>query len=350
MKTTIVKESYLTMTLNNEERSKVAKSISEVKYDADGHDQYIAALRYALYSSLPRELLDALSRQRSSVSPYALINVENLPIDDNVTGSPAPGEASIKYKAGNLSENIVVGLSSLIGEPYSIFTEGKEIVANLTPEVKSKAAYDINGSEVELDYHIENSALRFLSSEDCAPVGVALLGVRHDENGPLTRFADTRLALQQLSEKDIKTLYSKNFIIKVPHRWRGAFFGERETTDLSPILTGPKSAPRVSGAFYKDITMSIGERAQEAFNNLHQALKAVEIAVDVRAGSYTYVDNRFAFHSRDKFVSSYDENERPYRWLQRVYVAPNLWNYRSFSCNGYRVYDPASLQVESFSL
>lgn len=35
--------------------------------------------------------------------------------------------------------------------------------------------------------------------------------------------ADSRKALKLLSVEDIDTLYGKNFIIRLPYRWHGAF-------------------------------------------------------------------------------------------------------------------------------
>lgn len=335
--------SYSEITIEHHERESITQSFRNIKYDPTGSDEYISALRKAAYESFPNRVLDLLSSQRSSVNPSALIAIHGLPIDDGIVGSPPPSEGGEKYKQGHLSENVLAAVSSLIGEPYSILSEGEEFIANLTPEKASKLAFDINGSEMELDYHIENSALRYLAHEDCSPIGVALIGVRHDESAPLTRFSDVRLALKLLSPADIDTLFGKNFIIKLPHRWRGAFFGNVENTEICALLTGPRENPRASGAYYKDITHAINQKGEDAFRNLHAALKQVERTVDIKPGSYTYVDNRFAFHARDKFLSAYDENDRPYRWLQRVYVAPNLWNFRSFRRVGWRVFDPAKI-------
>ena len=334
-------ENYSEIIIDDCEREAISRGFRGVIYDPAGADGYISKLRRVAHECLPARLLDLLSRQRSSVNPSALIAIQGLPTDMAIIGSPAPGESSEKYKRGHLSENILAAISSLIGEPYSILSEGEEFVANLTPEKTGKSAFDINGSEMELEYHIENSALRFLAHEDCSPIGVALIGVRHEASAPLTRFSDVRLAMNYLSSADIDALYEKNFVIKLPHRWRGKFFGDAESTTACALMSGPREIPRVSGAYYKDITQAINKKGEYALMNLHQALKQVERAVDIRPGTYTYVDNRFAFHARDKFVSSYDENERPYRWLQRVYVASNLWNFRSLHRSGWRIFDPA---------
>src|SRR3990167_526066 len=128
----------------------------------------------------------------------------------------------------------------MIGDAYSIAFEGPELVNNLTPQKDTARDYTGLGSEVELDFHIENAALRFMSEDDCSPMGMLLLGIRNDTaiNGPKTYISDARIAMQSLSCEDLEVLREKNFIIRLPYRWRGAFHTQQENTELCAIISG----------------------------------------------------------------------------------------------------------------
>lgn len=154
--------------------------------------------------------------------------------------------------------------------------------------------------------------------------------------------ADSRKALKLLDSEDIETLCDKNYIIRLPYRWRGAFAGGRENTELSPVISGSLDLPRLTVAFYPDMVLPVNDRAKKAFNRLYQALKSISIGIDITPGKLVYIDNRFALHAREKFSPTYDQNERPYRWVQRLFITSTLWNFRAFSCThaGGRVFNP----------
>lgn len=105
-----------------------------------------------------------------------------------------------------MSKNLIMIFSLLIGEPYSIKFERKHIVNNLVPLEDNKKDYTGLGSEVELDFHIENAALKFITGFNLSPKGIFLSGVRNDVDSPLTRISDARLALKLLNEEDLSSL------------------------------------------------------------------------------------------------------------------------------------------------
>jgi L-asparagine oxygenase len=163
---------YPEITLNPDEASSIKNGLSSISYDPYGGDSYISAIRTAAYRCIPQRILDILEKQKSIkyLSPYFILN--NLPIDTNINGSPSFTETGHMFKSGCLSENIICAIGAIIGEPYSIYFEGRELVNNLTPQKSSKYDYTGLGSEVELDLHIENSALRYISQDDCSPRGM----------------------------------------------------------------------------------------------------------------------------------------------------------------------------------
>ncbi|MDC9583435.1 TauD/TfdA family dioxygenase, partial [Xenorhabdus sp. PR6a] len=239
------------------------------------------------------------------------------------------------------SENVLVALGVLAGEPYSIAHEGLELVNNLTPHKETTRQFTGLGSEVELDFHIENAAQAYMPEGDTSPFALLLLGIRNEpEGGPFTRISDCRRALDKLSQEDIEYLYSKHYIIRVPYRWRGVSSIQGDNTDLVPILSGPLFAPRVTVAFYPDMVLAANPRAKLALDNLYQAIREVSFGVQVCPGRLLLINNSFTLHSRDQFQPVFDENERAFRWVQRIFVARNLWNFRSFTAIQERVFSP----------
>ena len=91
--------------LTDQERNELFSALDKIAYDPAGGDAYIHAIRSAMITHLPHRLSAALKQ--------------------NVFFSPCPNQYTPSAKSGNISENLLVGISSLIGEPYSMYFEGR---------------------------------------------------------------------------------------------------------------------------------------------------------------------------------------------------------------------------------
>ena len=317
-------------TLSDEESTIIRNSMSDLKYDSLGSTKYLNRLKRRLYNSFPKRIVDLLNNQKSSFEPLPYFVIKNFPIDQ-VNGSPNFNETGIDYKEGYLSENIVTACASTIGEPYSVFFEGRELVNNLTPQKDTSKDYTGLGSATNLDLHIENSALRFME-EDFSPLGLLLLGVRYQENGPITYVADSRKALNILTKEDKDTLRTSSFIIKTPHRWRKYF--NYENTELVPMVMGCDKYPLVNSVFYDDMVLAINDKSKKALKNFYSALQETKVGIEINVGDLVFIDNRFTLHSRGIFKPEYDNNDKPLRWVQRVFISSSLWGWRGLPSNG----------------
>lgn len=324
-------------TLTDAESIRLGKALGDIAYDPHGSLRYITDLRIMALSVMPRRLIDVLAEQRASLNPHPYLVFKNLPTDEQVFTTPDPQIFSPGSKSHCISENLIMAFASMVGEPYSIDFEGSDIVNNLIPIRTAKREYTGLGSEVELDFHIENAALRFMEDFNFSPLGLLLTGVRHDPQGPLTRLADARAALRRLSSDDVECLRAPYFRIKVPYRWRR---GEIMQTVPTALVHGHLNLPEVSVVFYPDMVEPITAAAAGAMNNFYAAIKEVSFGVDIMPGSLVYIDNRFTLHSRDKFSGSFDEAGNPMRWVQRVFISPNLWNHRNLTQVKSRVFQP----------
>jgi len=330
------------MTLTSEERALIQKALAGLKYEPQGGCKYIQNLRMLAYRSFPRRLLKKLEELKGNDASYFVF--DNVPID-RIYGSPSDeGGCGSACKSGFLSENLLAAVGSVLAEPYSIQAEGASLVNDLVPRADTIFQYTGNGAEVELDLHIENASQVYDVRGDTAPLGLILLGLRNDPYviGPKTWVADARNALALLSPEEIELLYGQHFVIRQPYRWRQSTKVFRESR-LFPILSGPRSYPRVTAAFYPGMVTAVDEAAHSAYMKFYAELKTSCVPIDICPGRMVYINNRFTLHSRDKFSPSYDGNGQAYRWLQRLFVTNNIWNFRSFKSGDTRVFSDDKL-------
>ncbi|MGE6628323.1 TauD/TfdA family dioxygenase [Bacillus pumilus] len=323
-----VNKSFI-FTLSDEERNFLFNELNQIEYDPTGNTDYITEVRMAAMRALPKGIVKFLNQQKTSLKPAPYIIFENLPTDKEVRFTPDSQDIPLEAKSGFISENLIIAIGSLIGEPYSMFHEGQNIVNNLIPSLKAKKEYTGLGSEFELDFHIENAALKFMGTNNFSPSGLLLTGVNNDPKKPLTRLSDARKALRLLSEQDIEQLSHPLYRIKVPYRWRVSTPVELQETSPSPIIKGTIDLPEVTAAFYPDMVAPINNLAATSLENFRNAIRKVSFGIDVTPGRLVYINNRFTFHSRDAFKPTLDKSGNPIRWLQRIFIAPDLWNHRT---------------------
>ncbi len=336
---------YTEITLTDKERLNIAEGLSDIKYDPNGNDNYICDVRISAYRFFPERVLKIFEKEKASCNPSPCIVINNLPIDDKISGSPSFEETGLSYKSGTLSENTIIAVSLLLGEPYSVKFEGLELVNNIVPHKNHLDKYTGLGSKAELDLHIENSALKFIFDDDCSPSGVLLLGLRQDPNASVnTYFSDACLALKLLDSETLKILKSPLFNVKLPYRWREIM--KRTMTAKVPLISGPDHSPRIHAAFYPDMVHIDDKEARAAFDKFYYALKKVSVGIDIKPGQLVYVNNRFSLHARGSFDPTYDENGLGYRWLQRTFITQDLWAMRDFRLTG-RIYDPGLTMIKS---
>ena len=325
--------------ISNSSKKKINTLLTRIEYDPLGSDEYVFNLRKAAYSCLDDSILTVLTKQMSGESNLPFMTFKNLPFED-VNSSPSIGESWKKCKKTCLSENLIAMFAAIIGEPYSISFEGYDLVNNLVPYKETTEDYSGLGSNVELDFHIENAALKFSQLGDFSPRGLFLNAIRlGGNNRPNTRVSSGKEAIKTLNNKQLSELYKSNFILKVPHRWRDSFTSDKDITGLIPAITGNLEYPTFHLAFYSDMMFGVTLEAQNALEALHSAVRKCSIARVICPGEMMYVDNRYSFHSRDKFKATYDSDGRAHRWLQRVFVSDSLWDFRNMIHNK-RVFMP----------
>ena len=317
--------------------------LSKIEYDYTGSDEYISLLRNVAHKCLDESILNQLSNQLSGSKNYPYMVFKNLPFEI-INSTPNINECSLECKDNHLSENIIAMFASIIGQPYSISFEGHDLVNNLIPFKKTKNEYTGLGSNVELDFHIENAALKFNEDGDFSPTALLLSAIRIGKDSyAKTNIACGRESIKLLDNNTVKVLRSNSFILKVPFRWRKSSSVIPEITNLIPAISGNDDYPTFHAAFYSDMMRGVTDEAQNALTSFHSAIKSVEKSMVIKPGELVFIDNRVSFHSRSKFDAKYDKNNRPYRWLQRVFISDSLWNFRKLKHNN-RIFYPEQIE------
>ncbi len=280
------------MILTESEGSVIFEALKNMHYETIGSVEYIHTLRKIAYQKFPDRILNLFNLAHHNEISH--ICIENLPTS-KVSCIPFLHEIGTKIaKQDFISENIILAFASLLGEPYSISAEGKEIVNNLIPYKETSNDYTGLGSAVELDFHIENSALK-----------------------------------------------GDNYVISVPYRWREYLPSHKLFTNPAPIVTGNLENPRIFAAFYSNIMKPVSEEAQIALDNFKNELVKISSHEVLTAGKLLYINNKYTLHAREAFTPSYTPDGRGDRWVQRVFTSKDISGFsRIKNLNG-RIYEPS---------
>ena len=72
------------------------------------------------------------------------------------------------------------------------------------------------------------------------------------------------------------------------------------------------------------MVVGLDKDAEIALYESGQALEEVSIEVIIEPGILVLLDNHFIFHGRNAFEPQFDDDGRPYRWLQRVFWTSSM--------------------------
>jgi L-asparagine oxygenase len=306
--------------LSNVQQKLLKTVLSHINYEANGDSFYIQTLRHTMLNVLPQEIIHALRAQTNNETSQGFLLIDNLPIDDIIHHTPKSLAYDSKSKASAISENLLLGFASLMGEPYAIGFETDHMINNLIPQQNAAQEKTSSGYDFELDFHTEYCAPKHIENFDASPQHLLLTGVKHDAYGPLTKISLADKALSQLTETDVAKLKEPSFTIDFPFRWRQA---QPQTTSVDnvPVVYGDDAKPFVSACFYGDVVRPNSAENTQAYQKFHEAIKDNALNIDIRPGRMLIVDNRRALHAREPFNASFSKAGEAHRWIQSVFVA-----------------------------
>jgi L-asparagine oxygenase len=304
---------------------------------ADGADEAVCRLRIEAFRILPADLLSIFQAIRSGIFAPTAVVISGLP-SDQVKRVPCLGECIRDCKPGSLSECILVAFGALVGEPYSIIGEGTSLVNDLIPRIQDQYRLTGSGSRLQLGFHTENAAHRWLVRDrDLSPAALLLHGLSTPPDGPATLVSNGRIAVERLSESQRSTLRTQCVRIALPLRQRRN--AEVLRTPPVPILSGKPGGETVTAAFYGDMMEPLSAKADEAISALRGEIEACAIGVRIEPGVMIYIPNTYTLHARDGFIPRFDSQRRAERWVQRIFLTTRLDAFQFCSHRTERVFE-----------
>lgn len=330
--------------LSSDEKNRLKNTLINIPYPDKNYEHYIESISLTI-----KHLKDILFNifEFHEKSPFfkennKIIRIKNLP-QDNINKPPKDGGSLKKiHKPTYLSENLLSLFGCYLGNPYSVYCEGKGLINNLLPSSENKNNLTGLGSASELDFHIENAAIKFLSKKNCSPDILMFLGLSADiKASPYTKFSDASLALKLLTDEEVHILQQPFFKIKLPYRWRDIKEKYHNlTTHYIPLISFNPDL-EVNAAFYGDMLAECKtEKALRAAQSFREALIEVERCITINPGELICFENKTILHSRTPFEATFDKDGNPYRWLQRIFIHKNLNHFNDWKQEDERVFTP----------
>jgi L-asparagine oxygenase len=229
---------------------------------------------------------------------------------DGQTPTPATRTAQAP-KSHFLSEAMLLGLSSLLGDPFAFVEENfGHIVQNVFP-IREHAGLQISSNAVELTFHVDAGC------HPAAPEYTGLLCLREPAGEKVaTYFAPMREAISLLSDSERAILRQVRFLLQ-----QEISYGD----DQQAVPVAVWSTEQGRDVFRFDIPLAQGsdEESQQVVERLTDILLLIKKPVYLASGELLFLKNLESVHGRSAFRPRYDGADR---WLQRVYICRDLRN------------------------
>jgi len=316
--------------IDEKQRNLLKKTVAKERYpnSDEDYEEYVMNCHIAVLSVISKDLLRELMLMRNSPFCSGTILLKGLPLDDDLPPTPLSGRRSDYFKKTSIAETILIGLSSILGNPIG-HEEEKDgnLIHDVIPVVGTDKPLSNEGA-ADFGLHVENAI--FEEREQF----LVLSCLRTDPwKEAATPVVDIREILPYLADEVILELQKEQFVIRKPYILDRAS-GKSSYSLPVAILTGPLEFPEVRCTFYEGGTKATsiaGEEALETFK-----ITANKLAHDMKteAGDMLIINNRTALHGRKAFRISTDGNNRH---LLRVYIVQSLWKIREAQKNSIRI-------------
>lgn len=210
-------------------------------------------------------------------------------------------DVSSQSKNGNIAEQMIVTLTSLLGQPLGFNTQRDgAVIQNIRPEVSSSNEDPSGTNTNSLAWHTEDAALKF----NCDYI--ALICLRNDSG---TSTFLSRLDELGLPDCTLDALKKPHFNINADGSYK------TYQSNPHPILTYEEGQ-----AIYRvdpEFTQPLNANAVGALSELLKAADRSKLDIVLEPGNLLIFDNNIFIHGRSK-IDYADENQ--IRWLQRLMI------------------------------
>lgn len=310
--------------LSDTDRDRLARELAGL---ADpGADVDRASTRcHQVFAGLPLDVLQRILDFGRHPDTPGVALIGNLPVDPVLPPTPRDGRPC-PDKPGYVAEGVLLGLSSLLGEPVGMLSEKEgRIIHDVVPVPGGERTQTNQGSEASLNFHsdiVHDPVGRY----DLAnPDFLVLVCLRDDhERRAVTSYADARDISAALSDDVLSTLRSPLFRLNAPGSYTRQHAGGAEVlSDPVPLISGSRAYPEI--AVSANGVHAMTSRAGAALDRLRETCRSVAQPVRLEPGQALLINNRKGVHARSAFTPRYDGLDR---WLQRTYVRRSLWTIR----------------------
>lgn len=301
-------------------------------------DTFLAYLLQAA-SLLPIEIVKQLLLFRAAPHAPGAMLVTGMPVDRDLPATPT-GETKLPYKPGRVSEQAILCLAILLGQPVAYRAEKNGVlVQDVFPTRTHESAPSNESSAISLGFHTELTYSHRAPEQPyhvAAPDFVLLLALRC----PADRLASTsvieaRDICNRIDEQQLALLRQPLYQLQAPYSFTQDGDGTRPWSPPVALLYGPTDAP--SFAFDTACGVrALSPDAEVALDALRSACSdpTIQMSVQLSAGDLLVVNNRHCAHARSQFPARFDGSDR---WLQRVYVRQSIWDLENESPEAYWV-------------
>lgn len=318
--------------LSDQVRGWIAASLRPLPDPCEDIDRSLARL-HAAFAHLPVDLLQTLLDFGRHVESPGVMLVSNLPTDPTLPPTPVDGEPS-PLKESFVAENVLLGLSQLLGEPVGFTTEKKgRLIHDVVPVASGAYTQTNQSSHVFLNFHndiVHDEVGRY---DTANPDFLVLNCLRQDRDAQaVTYYADARDVCRVLSPDVLAVLREPLYRLNAPGSYvRDVAGGAAVLSHPVPIVSGPAHAPEIS--LSANGVQGVTPRADGALPELQLACRTVAHKVRLEPGAALLINNRKGLHARSGFAAHHDGEDR---WLQRTYLRRSLWAIRYRAKEGER--------------
>ena len=215
-----------------------------------------------------------------------------------------PIDGHINLSETKLASESLISHAKTFGFPVAYKQEQLgQLVHNLIPSKKFEKDQISGSSKVELEFHTESAFHPY------KPNHVHLLCLRGDKKAATT-YADIEDILEELSTPAVEILQYPWYETGIDQSFR-----TNKQQNKPQIITPLRKTTNWELCYDGELTYGKTPEAQNALNELRQAIRKVVKQIVLEAGQILTIDNKTTVHGRTPFQPRYDGTDR---WLQRV--------------------------------
>ncbi|MDF1758347.1 MAG: TauD/TfdA family dioxygenase [Legionellaceae bacterium] len=276
-------------------------------FDITPYNNFEAYFKKMSFNSLPMDIIAKVLKfkHRQNACDFLLLKNNDIGVIP-----PTPTSLSALNKNDFKSEDLILSIAAILGDPVSYIQEyNGQIINNIFPVKNLENTITSNNSNVDLELHTENAFHKY------PPDYLLLLCLRQDtKKEAVTNISSINDIVKLMSKDQINYFKKKKFNFYSDYSADES--GKRiDIKKIQTILKGPKD-----DYFFKfdpDFIRTLSSYEQEQINYLKSITLKAQKSFELSKGDLLIIDNNRAAHSRSRFNAFYDGSDR---WLQRLFV------------------------------